>query len=181
MFMSAAAPNKAEVNEADYLLVSDSSKGTITMYLGSRGKSCSATFKLLAGYAFDLSPPAGATCSSNAATSTMDGRTFCKLCPAGSYKSAKGVCEECPTGTFQNRIGATACKVCPAGTSCDYYSGHTDAYPCAPGSYNAKRGSSAACALCPKNTFAAGGATKCAMCPRFTKSARGSGACGVYW
>jgi hypothetical protein len=172
-----------------YVLEANKAQGTITMYLSkyldndqvtdtpAMLKSCSATFKLVAGYAFHLTPPAGAKCPSNAVPSTVNGRTFCELCDAGTYKTASGVCDYCPDGKYQNLNGATACKPCPAGSSCAAGSSE----PCSKGTYSAKAGAGA-CTPCPKNTFAGSeGAKKCAPCPRFTKSAPGSQLCGVFW
>jgi hypothetical protein len=174
-----------------YVLESDKAKGTVTMFLSQyldyrqvrdpppMLKACSATFKLVAGRAFDLSPPAGASCPSNAVTRAANGRTFCDFCRAGSYKNAAGACDFCPGGKYQSLNGATACKPCPAGAWC--YSGAPKPEPCSPGSYSAKAGA-AECTPCPRNTFAGSeGAKKCAKCPPLTKSVPGSLVCGVFW
>jgi hypothetical protein len=192
-----AAPKQAYVQGSaggvsfGYALQSDKAKGTITMYLSRyldydrvtdtpvRLKSCSATFQLIAGHAFDLSPPAGASCPPNAVPRAANGRTFCEFCQAGSYKNATGACASCPGGKYQNLHGATACKTCPAGTSC--YSGTSLPEACPPGSYSAKAGA-AACTPCPWNTFAGSqGSRKCAPCPPLTRSPPGSQVCGVFW
>jgi hypothetical protein len=176
-----------------YVLESNKAKGTVTMYLSRNVewydyrykvtdtaaalllRACSATFKLLAGYAFDLSPPVGAKCPANAARRTAGGRAFCHFCAAGSYKNAAGACVRCPVGKYQNLHGATACKNCPAGTYCP--SGSTYPQPCDPGTYGAKA-RAASCSRCPKNTFAiSAGAKACAKCPPLTKSPPGSVLC----
>jgi hypothetical protein len=78
-----------------YDIVSDATTGTVVMRLAkvlnqdkvaatpALDNGCSATFKLIAGYAFDLVPPAGAMCPSNARSGyVVKGRTFCTFCQA---------------------------------------------------------------------------------------------------
>jgi hypothetical protein len=169
-----------------YTALSDKSKGTVTIHYKNQGwytplqtNPCFATFKLLTGYAFDLSPPVGAKCPSNFVASSVNGRTFCAFCTQGSYKGTKGVCDPCPGGTYQDLEASTKCKACPAGSYCK--GGTAMPEPCSPGSYSSKA-AAASCALCPKNTFASSaGAKKCAKCPALSKSAPGSQACGVRW
>jgi hypothetical protein len=172
-----------------YAFVSDKAKGTITMYLSKILEDvtdspplvmgCSATFKLIAGYAFDQAPPSGAKCPRSARSIIIDGRTFCELCEAGSYKDSQGVCSKCPEGQFQNLGGATSCRVCPPGAYCSAESSRPE--PCFFGSFNAKAGSGA-CEPCPANTFAAKAqATACTKCPPRATSPPGSEACGVFW
>jgi hypothetical protein len=140
---------------------------------------CSATFKLIAGYAFDLAPPAGATCPSNAVPLVVHGRTFCTFCEAGQYKSSSGSCEQCPAGTYQALIGATSCTACPAGYVC--YAGSSQPGTCPQGTHAPSLGASD-CLLCPANTFSTTPTSAtCTPCPAHTTSKEGSTACSVPW
>jgi hypothetical protein len=175
-----------------YEMASNKAQGTITINLAARPQfiteviskpelvsGCSATFKLIAGYAFDLTPPAGAKCPSNAIPYSTHGRTFCKFCQMGEYKNSTGACMQCPAGTYQNVYGATSCKKCPAGFKC--YSGASTPYPCQPGDSLPKAGASD-CKKCPANTYSNYPLpAKCPKCPPLTTSIEGSSACGVLW
>jgi hypothetical protein len=118
-----------------YELMSDVAKGTVTIALGNPDPStyndyysytsavnitqCTATFKIVAGYALDLAPPPGAKCPTNAVSVRLGGRSFCHFCPNGQYKKAStGKCVGCPAGSYQDLVGGTSCKKCPAGRSC---------------------------------------------------------------
>jgi hypothetical protein len=189
---SRAASKRAYVDNyfdtVGYDVVSDVAKGTVTMRLARMGdmattpsliKGCSATFKLVAGHTFDLAPPAGASCPSNAIPLVAKGRTFCTFCQAGQYKGSKGSCEQCPAGTYQNLIGSTRCKACQAGYIC--YAGSVQPSTCQPGSKAPKPGASD-CLLCPANTFSTNPrAATCTPCPAHTISKPGSTVCGVPW
>jgi hypothetical protein len=172
-----------------YELLSNAAKGTVTIGLSKSADptttntvnltQCTVTFKLIAGYAFDLAPPAGSKCPSNAVSVKLGGRSFCNFCPTSQYKKAStGKCTDCPPGTYQDEIGSTSCKTCPAGTSCG--SGYYSPSLCQAGSYSAKAGSKA-CKDCPANTVGnkVAGATSCTPCRKFTVAPKGASACSV--
>jgi hypothetical protein len=172
-----------------YELLSDAATGTVTIAL-SKSKDptittainvtqCTATFKLIAGYAFDLAPPAGATCPANALSVKLGRRSFCKFCPVGQYKSTStGKCAPCADGTYQDQAGSTSCKACPPGFSCRHAEYKV---PCELGSYS--KPGAATCNPCPANTYAnkLEGATACNKCPMFTIAPAGSASCYVPW
>ena len=99
----------------------------------------------------------------------------CALCVAGKYKTSAGsaVCSDCGAGTYSVTVGATdagVCVACPgdshspssssAGAACLCNAGYSGANGgtcsvCVAGSFKASNGS-AACELCPNNTFSAG-------------------------
>jgi hypothetical protein len=143
--------------------------------------SCSATFKLIAGYVLDLTPPVGAQCPANAIPRIIHGRTFCDFCGWGEYKNASSqTCAGCPAGTYENHSGSTSCKKCPPGFYCDI-EGSTEPIPCQPGEIAPQAGASQ-CKKCPANTFSADSKpATCTKCPPKTISIVGSSACGVPW
>jgi hypothetical protein len=172
-------------------MASDKDQGTVTINLApylSNDKvtmtpaviaGCSATFKLIAGYAFDLTPPAGASCPSNAIPYSVQDRTFCHFCQTGEYKNATGVCAPCPAGTYQDAFGSTTCKPCPVGFVC--YSGTSVPYACQPGSSSPSSGDWQ-CKSCPVNTYSTRTLpATCTPCPQGTISVAGSSVCGVPW
>jgi hypothetical protein len=176
---------------AGYEFHADAAKRTVTVYVTKQDypisiatptlTNCSATFKLTAGYAFNIKPPAGATCPANAITIARGGRKFCQFCKKGTYKKG-GQCKACPTGTYQGLLGGTSCTICPAGTECSYSrtGGSSWKTTCFRGTYASKPGSPK-CKGCPANTRAnkAIGATACLPCPKFTASPPGSSTCIV--
>lgn len=181
-------PYTSQGGSAGYELYSDKAAKTLTIYLsknddasGSIGRNtttCSATFKLVAGYAFDLAPPAGAKCPSNTIPTTVGGRQFCKFCGTGQFKNGTQ-CSSCATGYYQPFYGGGQCEICPAGATC--YSGSSWPSPCYSG-YNPKPGGGE-CLPCGENRYAFPfpGATKCLACPKGTIAPAGSSACGVPW
>jgi hypothetical protein len=171
-----------------YEFLSHAAKGTVTVALSKTADpsttntvnitQCTATFKIIAGYAFDLAPPAGAKCPPNAVAAKLGGRSFCSFCPKGQYKkAATGKCVDCPAGSYQDMAGGTSCKKCPAGSSCS--AGYASISTCQGGSYS--KAGAAACQECPANTYSKKpeGSTSCAPCPKFTVAPKGSSACSV--
>jgi hypothetical protein len=174
-----------------YQLLADAAKGTVTITMlafnpvdpnmidPTAVTPCTATFKLVAGYAFDLTPPVGARCPSNAIPARFNGRLFCNFCPAGEYKKAStGKCAPCPAGSYQDQAGGTRCKTCPAGAYC---SGSAAFIRCPKGYLRPKAGSAKECVPCPANTYGTEvkGVTSCTPCPKFTVAPKGSTACSV--
>jgi hypothetical protein len=68
--------SETEYIELPLEVLADAATGTVTLTALAR---CSATFKLTAGYAFDMSPPANATCPAGTTTVTSGTRKLCKL------------------------------------------------------------------------------------------------------
>jgi hypothetical protein len=174
-------------NTTSYELLSDAVKGTVTIGMTEDSTTtnavnltqCTVTFKLIAGYAFDMTPPAGSKCPYNAVPVQLGGRAFCNFCLVGQYKKAStGKCTDCPAGSYQDQAGSTSCKKCPAGTSCTV--GNVAPNACRAGYYSAKAGS-AECKECPANTFSnkVVGATSCTPCPKFTVALKASSVCSV--
>jgi hypothetical protein len=183
-------PDASTGIETGYELLSDAAKGTVTVALSNNEDpkttlvvnvtQCTATFKLVAGYAFDLTPPAGATCANNAVPVELGGRSFCKFCPVGQYKKASaGMCAPCAAGSYQDQVGSTSCKACPPGSKCDG-SGNYQPLACS-GGFHSPNAGAVACKQCPANTYGNKfkGATSCTPCPRFTVAPKGSSACYV--
>jgi hypothetical protein len=166
-------------------MTSDKIQDTVTINLAKAPSAplagCSATFKLIAGYAFDLTPPVGAKCPSNAIPYRIRGRTFCNFCGVGEYKNAKGACVPCPAGTYQDAVGSIRCKKCPAGFVCSDPVGTSQPDVCEPGSSSPKAGASE-CKKCPANTYSTYPLpATCTKCPPKTASVEGSSVCGVPW
>jgi hypothetical protein len=168
-----------------YELLSNAAKGTVTLALSKTEDpthtsavnltQCSVTFKLIAGYAFDLTPPAGAVCPPPAVSVTLGGRSFCNFCPAGSYLASTGECLYCPAGSYQDQAGSSSCKKCPAGSYCG--AGTASFLKCQTGFYS--KAGAAECMACPANTFGNMTATACTSCPKFTQAPASSSACSV--
>jgi hypothetical protein len=171
-------------------LLTDAAEGTLTVALRNSDTifkttgtananvttQCSVTFKIKAGYAFDLTPPAAAKCPANAVPVNLNGRVFCKFCPVGAYlKASTGDCATCLGGTYQFNLGSTSCDTCPAGAYC---SKGVLNY-CPPGYYS--KAGATKCNECPANTYASVGtaATSCTPCPKFTVAPKASVACSV--
>nr|XP_022294152.1 sushi, von Willebrand factor type A, EGF and pentraxin domain-containing protein 1-like isoform X2 [Crassostrea virginica] len=112
----------------------------------------------------------GYICSPEKKEVSINGNSFCVLCPPGTYYSNSSSCDLCPINTFKSQSGSFPCSPCENGTITQMTGRISQEFcqrTCSAGTFSVN--GLPPCNQCPKHTFWVN-STFCAACPNNTKT-----------